>query len=200
MATPIERIVGGDERVFGDVEERDRFLRRLRRACRLTPPSSSSEELTAGALRIDRGDEDFPYSVEKLLPLAENSATALGLLANVLAAVRGRDALDNGDVRTAAIAFADAYRKNSMVVRWDLPDMTVAERSFESLACDSTEEAAIRADALLILTHLSFIQGNQSKGFQKLRLAKCLMPEDGSLHATEGCFLALQMKKNFVWN
>lgn len=195
MATPIERIVLDAERVFGDVEERDTFPRRLRRACRLEPRSSSSEELTAGALRVDRGTEDFPYSVERLLPLAENSATAFGLLASVLAVVRGRDALDNGDVKTATIAFADAYRKNSMVVRWDLSGMTVAKRSFESLACDSSNEAAVRADALLILTHLSFIQGNQPKGFQKLRLAMCLLPEDGSLHATEGCLLAIQMKK-----
>jgi hypothetical protein len=82
-----------------------------------------------------------------------------------------------------------------MVVRWDLAGMTVAKRSFDNLACDSTKEVAIRADALLILTHLSFIQGNQSKGFQKLRLAKCLMPEDGSLYATEGKLLALPMKE-----
>lgn len=159
-SSPIERIVGDAERVFGDVEERDRFLRRPRQACRLEQPSSLSEELAASALRTDRETEEFPYSVEILLPLAENSVTALSLLASVLAAVRGRDALKNGDVRTAAIAFADAYRKNSMVARWELSGMTAGKSSFESLACDPSEEAAVRADALLILNHLSFHKEN----------------------------------------
>jgi hypothetical protein len=200
MGTPIEGIVVADaERVFGDEEEGDKFLRRLRRACRLTPPRSTSEKLAEFALQMDireaEENEDFPYTIEKLLPLAENSATASGLLASVAVYLRGRYALDNGDVRTAAIAIADAYRNDSMVVRWDHAGMTVAKRSFESLACDSSEEAAVRADALLILTHLSFLEGNESKGFQKLRLAMCLLPEDGSLHATEGCLLVTLMKK-----
>jgi tetratricopeptide (TPR) repeat protein len=202
MASPIERIVEDEEGIFGDLEESRRFIRRFTRAVKLQPKAwKSSEEITTSALRIDTDHEkDFPFSVENLAPLADNSATAYSLLSSAIYAARGKEALDARDIRTAAIAFSKAYRKNSMVVRWDFADALFAKTVFDALAHNQSEEPEIRAHALHTRAHLLFFQGELIRGLQHLRLAQTLLPEDGCLHEIEGCLFAMLLKKNEALN
>eukprot|EP00978_Attheya_sp_CCMP212_P031367 scaffold118224_cov58-Attheya_sp.AAC.3 len=202
MVSPIERIVEDEEGIFGDLDERRRFIRRFTRAVKLQPTHwKSSEEIMASAHRIDTDHEkDFPFSIGNLDPLADNSATAYSLLSSAIYAARGKEALDARDIRTAAIAFSKVYRKNSMVVRWDIADIPLAIDAFDALASDQSEEPRIRAYALHTRAHLLFSQGQMTRGLKNLHLAQTLLPEDGCLHAIEGCLLAMLLKKNKAVN
>jgi len=115
----LERALEESGELFRDDEEKATFLRRLKRALKQPTHQASSEELLTGAIRIDNEQNDtFPFTVQKLMPLAEErSITAMGLLQSALYCVAGNDALAGGDLEVAALAFPEAYRKNSLVVR-----------------------------------------------------------------------------------
>ena len=111
----LERALEESGELFRDDEEKATFLRRLKRALKKPIHQASSEELLAGAIRLDTEQNDtFPFTFQKLKPLAEKgSVTAMGLLQSALYCVAGNDALARGDLDVAALAFAEAYRKNS---------------------------------------------------------------------------------------
>ena len=114
MASPIERALrSGLSNVFRDEEERAAFLHRLKRLLERDVHQCSVEEFFDSALRIDEGDNDFPYSVKNLQRIVEQypeSKTAEQLLESTIFCVIRHDALGSGNVKTAASAFAEAYR------------------------------------------------------------------------------------------
>jgi tetratricopeptide (TPR) repeat protein len=195
MSSPIERIVGDTDRIFGDENEKRRFLRRLGKTIHRQPVNvSSPQEFRDSALRIDEYD-DFPSSVERLLPLAEKSSTASGLLAGSLAALRGKEALDANDIRGAVIAYGFAYRKGSFLVRWTMDDFATIMPAFEAISNDASEETDIRADALFVRANILFLQNHVRQGLAELRAAQNLLPDEASFHTTEGSILAMQLQK-----
>jgi len=196
MRSTIENVVDDARQIFGDEKEQKRFLRRLKKACLQSPAQASSGELMLGAFRLWRGEKDFSDTIDQLASLAENSKTARDLLTSALSAARGHDALEQGDIRTAAKAFGYAYRTNSLVVVWDLRLIPEVLRVFEELAQKRDEDPSVRADALVIRACLLFSQGATDEGIFLLRLAQHLLPQDAALHACEGCFLAIQVKKS----
>jgi tetratricopeptide (TPR) repeat protein len=196
MPSPIERIVGETDRIFGDENEKRRFLRRLEKTLRREPVNfSSPRQFMSSALRIDATYNDFPFSVERLLPLAEKSSTASGLMAGSLAVLRGREALDANDIRGAVIAYGFAYRKGSFIVRWTLEDFATVMPAFKAISNNASEETATRADALFVRANILFLQGHVRQGLVELRVAQNLLPDDASFHTTEGSILAMQLQK-----
>jgi tetratricopeptide (TPR) repeat protein len=195
MSSPIERIVGDTDRIFGDEDEKRRFLRRLKKTIRRQPDIwSSPQEFRDNALRIDECD-DFAFSVERLLPLAEKSSTASGFLAGSLAAFRGKYALDANDIRSAVIAYGFAYRKGSFLVRWTFEDFATVMPAFKAISDDASEETDMRANALFVRANILFLQGRVREGLAELHAAQNLLPDDASFHTTEGSILAMQMQK-----
>lgn len=198
MVSPVERIVGGSSNIhdlFGDEKERARFLRRLGRTIKRKPDSwASSAECMDSALRVDTDSDDFPYSIGNLEPLAENSETAMSLLTSALYAMRGNMMLNEEpkNVVASVRAYAQVYRTNSMVVRWEMSTLVPAIRAFEALSRDSTQEDTVRADAFFVLANLSFLQRQVPHGLHLLHVAQQLAPQDAAFHAIEGCILAIQ--------
>ena len=155
--------------------------------------------MTNTRIDTDHG-KNFPFLIENLDPLADNSGTACSILSSAIYAARGKEALDARDIRTAAIAFSKAYQNDSMVVLWDFADIPFAVNAFDALASDQSEQPQIWAYALHTRAHLFLFQGEMMRGLQHLRLAQTLLPEDGYLHAIEGCVLAILLKRNEALN
>lgn len=191
----VERIIRDASDIFRDKKERDQFLRRLGRACRKTQATSTPEEFIADATNTHTELDDFPYAIERLAPLAETSVTAFGLLKSQLSAERGKDALDRGDIETAVRACAAAYRKHSMVVRWEARDVGLTMEAFRTLSTDASKDTKVRADALLVVAHLLFVQGKIPQGLRQVHLAQRLEPRDADLYSTEGCILAMLLQQ-----
>lgn len=202
MSTPLDRAVhGGTGRLFRDEEERSTFLRRLKRSLKREVKQSTVEEFLESALRIDTHKDNFPFSLQNLEKLVESnpeSKTAMGLLQSAVCCVIGHDAIDSGDFETAASAFAEAYRKNSMVVRWDFRTIPAAQEVFHALFSDAsgTTSQRIRAEAMFVHANLCFLQGKHPQGIKEIQLAQLLLPEDPYFPAREGCVWAMLMKKD----
>jgi len=179
---------------FRNDEERETFLRRLKRACKKPIHQASAEEFLGDALKVSTAD-DFPFSVANLEPYAEQgSRTAEGLLQSAIRCVIGRQALADFQVATMATVFADVYRMNSLVVQWDAAAISATRFSLSELIRDKTQTTKIRGDALFVMGNLSFLTRDFAGGLKQVRMAQRLIPDDGYLHANEGCILAMQMK------
>jgi len=155
----------GSSRVFLDEEEKATFLRRLRRSLRQGVHQNSVDEFFDCALKMDVEDRHFFFSVQNLEQLVEEhpeSTTAVGLLESALCSMIGRDALANGDTKRAVSAFAEAYQKNSLVVRWNFALAPTAQEAFKGVYSDASgaTQQRIRAEALFVHANLLFLHGS----------------------------------------
>ena len=181
--------------IFRDHEERETFLRRLRRARKVPMHQNTPFEFFDDAFHLWYGEEDFPYTVEKLTPLADQgSVTARGMLESALLCLVGRQALYDRDYERVAKAFAQAYRKNSLVVLWSPEPRAATMVAMESLYQNTLLSPKVRADSLFVHANLKFALGDYPGGIQEVRLAIHLLPNDAEFYATLGCIYAMQWK------
>ncbi|CAB9524159.1 expressed unknown protein [Seminavis robusta] len=195
MTTPLDRATINKH--FRNEEERNTFLRRLKRSMKRRIHQNSAEEFFEDARRIDGLDDNFEFSVDNLLALVDqfpDSKTAMGLLESAICCVIGHEAFENGDIKAAASAYADVYRKNSLVLRWQSSKMQGAMEAFNRLSTDATQLNQHRAEALFVHANILFVRGEHHKGLQRLSLAQLLLPNDPYFPAIEGCILAMQMQ------
>jgi tetratricopeptide (TPR) repeat protein len=200
MPSPIEQALQRDaSNLFPTEEDKDTFLRRLRRSMKRPVHQNTVEEFFEDALRIDTEHDDFPFSIQNLekivLDSGGKSKTALSMLESAVCCVIGQDALQRGDTVKAASAFAEAYRKNSLVVRWDCNWMGPAFLAFQQLYQDTSAPPRIRAEALFVHANLLFLQHRHSKGLQEIQLAQVLLPQDPFFPAVEGCVWAMLLER-----
>jgi len=170
-----------NEDTVEDYREQKRFLRRLGRACN----KPIDEFKSIGGIHVSHGEKTSDI-IDQLAPLAERSKTAKNLLASVLSAARGHQAVAEGDIRTAATAFGYAYRRNCQFVGWPFSQIPHVVPIFQELAYRRDEDLSLRADAFLILAFLYFTNGRIQDAFIAIHSAQHLLPQDGALHACEG--------------
>ena len=199
MATtnPLEQAL--DSKFFQDEDEKAIFLRRLKRSLRHSPRQHNVDEFLQGALRVDRELDGFPFSVENLQRVVEehpDSKTATGLLKSAVCCVIAFEALDSGDVKKAASAFAEAYRKNSLVVRWEFSKVPPAMKSFYDLYSDVTHDKITRSEAIFVHANLQFLQREFKRGLTDIKIAQRLLApnEDSFYAASEGCIYSMLMQ------
>jgi tetratricopeptide (TPR) repeat protein len=196
MSTPLEQAV--PSKFFRDDEEKETFLRRLKRSMKKPVHQNSVEEFFQDALRIDDDREKFPFALENLNRIMNDhpqSKTVMGLLQSAVSSAIGMDALKQGDIVLAASALTEAYKKNSMVVRWETSEGLVALESFNQLYSDPNQDRITRAEAVFVHGNLMLLQGQVKQGLTKIRVAQRLLApnEDPYFSAVEGCVLAMQM-------
>lgn len=197
MATPLDRAV--DSKFFRDEIEQKTFLRRLKRSMKREVQQNSVEEFFQGALKIGHGQDGFQFSLENLeseINQHPESKTVMGMLKSAVDATIGMEALNRGDVKTATSALAEAYRKNSLVVRWVFDQVPAANEVFKRLYSDTSQEVRVRSDALIIHANLLFLQGQMKSGMKQIKVAQRILApnEDPHFAAMQGCVLAMQME------
>ena len=197
VPAPLDKAV--NSKFFRDEKEKETFLRRLKRSLKRQVHQNSVEEFFQDALRIDTEQDGFPYSLEKLQRVTEEnpkSKTAMGMLESAINSIIGFEALDGGDPKTAASALAEAYRKDSLVVRWDFSKVEVARESFQRLYSDPAQDPTTRAEALFVHANLLFLVRQFKRGLTQIKLAQRLLAptEDPYFAASEGCILAMMME------
>ena len=116
------------------------------------------------------------------------------MLESALLCLVGRQALYDRDYERVAKAFAQAYRKNSLVVLWSPEPRAATMVAMESLYQNTLLSPKVRADALFVHANLKFALGDYPGGIQEVRLAIHLLPNDAEFYATLGCIYAMQWK------
>ena len=197
MAAPLDRAV--DRRFFRNEEEKETFLRRLKRSMKREVQQSSVEDFFRSAHIIVDDKDDFKFSLENLHRVMNHhpeSKTVMEMLRTAVCSLIGMEALDRGDSKTAASALAEAYRKNSQVVLWQLDKVPAAQKSFNKLYSDMSQEPKVRSEALFVHANLLFLRGQIKQGLTQIKMAqRILFPnEDPYFAALQGCFLSMQMQ------
>lgn len=197
MATPLDRAV--DNKFFQDEKEQTTFIRRLKRSIKREVHQNSVEEFFQGALKIGYGQDGFKFSLENLereMNQHPESKTVMGMLETAVNSIIGMEALNRGDSKIAASALAEAYRKNSLVVRWAFDQVPAANEFFKVLYSDTNQEPKVRSDALFVHANLLFLQGQFKQGMKQINVAQRILApnEDPYFAAAQGCILAMQME------
>jgi hypothetical protein len=120
------------ETIFKSDDVRNTFIRQLYKYCERRDTSYAIENFR-DASSIYTDPLEFPYLIQKLLPLAEKGfVTASDMLKSAIFCATGMDAVDSGDTKKATAALSEAYRKNSLVVKWDSRKLASAMRLLPS--------------------------------------------------------------------
>mmetsp|Transcript_84606 Transcript_84606/g.169290 ORF Transcript_84606/g.169290 Transcript_84606/m.169290 type:complete len:385 (+) Transcript_84606:197-1351(+) len=184
---------GDDGRLHGEAKAKAKEFRAFTAYVKNQVPQSSVEDFLESAVRYDTGT--FHFSLERLIPLAhEGSLLERRLLRSRVVAIYGEEMMRLGDIKSAAVAYAAAYRLEGQAVSWELSTIENALVEFGALSRNAQEDPEVRADALLVVANINFMRKETSKALSNIRLAQLLQPSDSMLWNTEGCFLSMLMK------
>jgi len=100
------------------------------------------------------------------------------------AIARGYQALDHGDIHTAAITRGYACRRVSLVVAYHPSQVPNLLRKFQELAENVDEDPSVRADVLVIRAFVFFYGG---PNFSSRRMVRCIHAKDISSQSRAKC-------------
>lgn len=155
--------------------------------CSSTNETWTDDVLDGGGIQNRQlWDQTFPFTLEKLAPLAETSICGRVLYMSRYMSELGQVQLLNGEYVAAVHSLASAYRFSELPVQWIGHLHAKALKHCNDLVSADQASPRTRADALFVRCHLRTLRRDLAGALNDLRVAQRLLPKDSALYECEG--------------